>query len=372
MRRRLWPYLLLTLVAIAMIAGGVWWFTGEGGGPPPLDTGTFAADDTSDVLESTLIVPTLDTPTEPGKNVVWCSSFVLAWKQLEKKVSKGPVQLQSSPAAAERLNADQSAESDLPPGSVFADAGYAEDGIAERIRKGMAERFPGRPVPEFNLPAGTAAAFAHLEVSSRFKYPYFDSERSQSFTASDGSPHKVRAFGIRDEEAFREGDVPNLRSQVAVLYRRGEPDRPSRLVEFALDLNGTSWRDQIIVALVERKQTLAEQVADLNAKVAAHKHAGEHEKHFASNDTVLVPNIGFRVIHHFRELEVDTIKTAFQMTQFRLNRSGADLTSQAGLLLKPTPMHYHCNRPFLVVLKRRDRERPYFVAWIDNAELLEK
>jgi hypothetical protein len=372
MRRRLWSYLLLTLVVVGAVAGGVWWFAGEVSGPPPLDTGTFAVDGNSDALKSTLIVPTLDTPTEPGNNVVWCSSFVLAWKQLEKKVTNGPVTLAGNPPAGQRLNVDPSDESDLPPGSVFADGGRAEDGIRERIRTGMAERFPGRPVPAFDVPAGGAVAFAHLEVSSRFKYPYFDYEEPQEFTASDGSTAKVKAFGIRDNEAFMRGDVPKLRDQVAVLYRQGEPGRPWQLVSFALDLNGTSSRDQIIVARVDRMPTLAEQLADLNGKIAAHKRAEEHEKRVMDNDTVLVPNIGFRVTHRFREVEVDPVTAAFQVVQFRLNRSGADLKSEAGIVIKPTPLHYHFDRPFLVVMKRRDRERPYFVAWIDNAELLEK
>lgn len=366
--RRLLLYLLLVLLGVGAIAGVVWW-RNQPPGPPPLDTGSFAFDGASDQLKSTVIVPTLDTPTEPGKNVVWCSSFTLAWKQLQKNVTHGPVNLAGNPPAADRLNADPSSEDDLPPGAVFADAGRAEDGIRERIRAGMAERFPGRPVPDFDVPGGGAMAFSHLEVSSKFDLPYFEYDDPQTFAASDGSSHTVKAFGIRNEEAFRGGDVPSLRSQVAVLYRpRGE----IRATEFALDLNANDGRDQIIVAVVERKPTLSEQLADLNAKVAAHKTVEEYWRRFGPNDTVLVPNIGFRINHRFREVEVDPITAAFQMTQFRLNRSGADLKSEAGILVKPIPMHYHCDRPFLVVMKRRDRDRPYFIAWIDNAELLEK
>jgi hypothetical protein len=371
MSRRKWGLVAGTLLAVGVVVGLVWWVNKKPA-PPPLDTGPFAFDGPSEQLKSTVIVPTLDTPTEPGKNIVWCASFALAWKQAEKKIAIGPVQLPGAQSVADRLNADQSAEDDLPPGSVFADAGFLEDGILERIRTGMAERFPKRPLPEFAVPAGGAVAFAHLEVSSKFEYPYFEYEKSQSFYSSDKSTHKVRAFGIRGEEAFKQGDVPKLRKQVAVLYRQGEPDRPWDAVAYALDLNITDKRDQIIVALVERKATLAEQLADLNEKMAAHKRAEEHEKHIHTNDTVLVPNVGFRVTHRFRELEVDPIKEAFQMTQFRLNRSGADLKSEAGILIKPEPMDYSFDRPFLVVMKRRDRDRPYFVAWIDNAELLEK
>lgn len=365
MPRRLTTYVLLTLLAIGAIAGFVWLRNG-GGGPPPLDTGAFVVDGTSDQLKSTVIVPTLDTPTEPGKNVVWCSSFPLAWKKLEQNVTRGPVRLDGAQAFADRLHADPSVESDLPPGSLFADAGLVKDGIVERIRDGMAERFPDRPVPTFNVPANGAVAFAHLEVSSKFEHPYFGYDGSQPFTSSDSSTQQVRAFGIRSKDDYA---YYQLRSQAGVLFRPRGEIVPA---EFVLDLNANDGRDQIIVALVERKPTLAEQLVDLNAKIAAHKNVDEYWRRFGPNDTLLVPNIGFRIEHHFRELEVNPITTAFQMTQFLLNRSGADLASETKVRVSPISTHYHFDRPFLVVMKRRDRERPYFVAWIDNAELLEK
>ena len=365
MPRRLTTYLLLTLLAIGAIAGFVWLRNGEGG-PPPLDTGAFVVDGTSDQLKSTVIVPTLDTPTELGKNVVWCSSFPLAWKKLEQNVTRGPVQLPGAQVFAERLHADPSAESDLPPNAVYANAGWGEDGIADRVRADMAVRFPQRKVPEFIVPPGGALAYCYLEVAAKFPYPYFEYDEPQAFTHADGSTSKVRAFGIRSNEAFA---YNQLRGQVNVLYLQVS-DRGQLGREFALDVNATS-RDQVILAVTDRKPTLAEQWADLSAKMAAHKAGGGHAG-VMSNDTLLVPNIGFRVEHRFRELEVGPVAQASQMIQFRLNRSGADLASESAIHLKPTPMHYHFDRPFLVVMKRRDRERPYFVAWIDNAELLEK
>ncbi|MCU0705080.1 MAG: hypothetical protein MUF18_13990 [Fimbriiglobus sp.] len=365
MPRRLTTYVLLTLLAIGAIAGFVWLRNGEGD-PPPLDTEPFVFDGTSDQLNSTVIVPTFDTPTNPGKNVVWCSSFPLAWKKLEQNVTRGTVRLDGAQAFADRLHTDPSAESDLPPNAVYVNAGFNEDGIADRIRTDMAVRFPQRKVPAFNLPPGGALAYCYFEVSTRFPYPYFEYDEPQAFTHADGSISKVRAFGIRSKEAFA---YNQLRGQVNVLYLQ-VTDRGQLGREFAVDINATS-RDQVILAVTDRKPTLAEQWADLSAKIAAQKAGGGHTG-VMPNDTLLVPNIGFRVEHRFRELEVGPVAQASQMIQFRLNRNGADLASESAVHLKPTPMHYHCDRPFQVVMKRRDRERPYFLAWIDNAELLEK
>lgn len=34
--------------------------------------------------------------------------------------------------------------------------------------------------------------------------------------------------------------------------------------------------------------------------------------------------------------------------------------------------HYVCDRPFLIVVKKRGAKQPFFVMWVDNAELLSK
>jgi len=44
-------------------------------------------------LERTIIVPTLDSPAEKGKNVIWCGSFQMAWDQMVKDVIGEPIQL---------------------------------------------------------------------------------------------------------------------------------------------------------------------------------------------------------------------------------------------------------------------------------------
>jgi len=34
------------------------------------------------------------------------------------------------------------------------------------------------------------------------------------------------------------------------------------------------------------------------------------------------------------------------------------------------PKHFYFGRPFFLYLKKRDAQHPFFVMWVDNAELL--
>ena len=61
-----------------------------------------------------------------------------------------------------------------------------------------------------------------------------------------------------------------------------------------------------------------------------------------------------------------------QMIRFRLDRSGAELASEVQVICRPMATYFVCDRPFLIVVKKRGSKHPFFVMWVDNAELLSK
>ncbi len=100
----------------------------------------------------------------------------------------------------------------------------------------------------------------------------------------------------------------------------------------------------------------------------------------SARDVLLIPDIVWRITHRFTEIEGrkftntglkgQKINLAWQDIQFRLTRTGAELRSDAGISMLSLPAYYLFNRPFLIFMKKRDAQTPYFVMWIDNAELL--
>ncbi len=58
------------------------------------------------------------------------------------------------------------------------------------------------------------------------------------------------------------------------------------------------------------------------------------------------------------------------MIDFRLDRCGAILKSHAINEVRCIAPRFVVNRPFLLYMKRRDADQPFFVMWVDNAELL--
>lgn len=377
--RRRWRWYVLGAAVVALAVGG-WALTlkrsafDPSSHPPP-----FTVEGSSEQLQDTVFVPTLDAPIPEGKSAVWCASFQFAWNRLRDDVARGPVQLTNAQSVADRLNAAAQVEGDLNPDAVFAAAGLTKDGIVDRVRTGVAKKFPDVPGPDLSTTPAGAVAYAYLAASAKFDIPFFDNDSPLPFTDAAGRVSPITAFGIRDKDAYA---YHRLREQVEVLYRERARTGGGADGEFVLDPCKTSQPYQVVVARVGRKATLADTLADVEAKAAGKTDA--YYRRVGPNDTLLVPNLAWRITHRFKELEGPDkrflnaglqeyhLDAAEQTIQFRLDRSGAELAAEAKVYVKPVPSDFHVNRPFLVYMKKRGGVRPFFVAWVGTAELLEK
>jgi len=341
---------------------------------------TFTGD--SDRLERTVVVATLDCPCPGGKNVIWCSSFQLAWNEIRDNVIAAPLEVLGAEDLAARLNRAESSRADLEPRSVYAAAGCLKDGIVETIERDMAARFPSRSLPDFGQTVSdpnAIVAYSYLTANVPFTHPFRQVDEGFTFIDSQGTETTVSGFGLWEAYLSR---YERICDQVEILYVGWEdPNRPyGRIEEYALDLCRHSQPYQVVVAMVEPKGTLAETYEHIQRGTEQFKEQRDysHARWFQGGDTLRVPDMFWRTDHRFTEL-VDTmvanvrwpIVEAMQTIEFRLDRSGAMLESEAFLAIeKAEPREFRFHRPFLIYMKKRDADRPFFVMWVDNAELL--
>lgn len=336
-------------------------------------------------LPGTAIVPTLDTPLAESGNAVWCATFQVAWNRARSDVVGGPLRISNAQVVATRLNNSPVTETALPSGSYFAAAGRVEDGIVETIHRKMAQRFPSVEVSDFDDAVGFVT-YAYLDTQATFTTPFADTEQPIQFSDAAGVAHSVSGFGLR------EGSDWNLRAeqavQVKVLFSQDEDPTDdesgeSHLAAFALDLTADQAEQQVIVAVLPRAEHLRAALDDLARRIEEFT-PDEYSERLQDFDTLAIPNVAFHVNHEFAELQgVDKIienpgefqglyvSKAWQSIRFRLDKSGATVVSESQTGLSAIPREFVVDRPFLIVMKRRSADEPYFVAWIDNAELLE-
>ncbi|MDX9972632.1 MAG: hypothetical protein RBU21_06575 [FCB group bacterium] len=354
--------------------------TARGTGAPDLAK-TF--DGSSRDLKSTAVVPTLDTGVQEGQNAVWCASFLAAWKSLDREIAHGEILLDGSPQTAAALNAADDPAPNIPEGALYVASGWNDKGVIEKICRELKTGFPEKSPPAFpGIAPDSFLAYSYLEANVPFGLPYFQSRKPLEFTDTKGRKSQVSSFGIRPEDEYA---YYQLRSQARVLFRKGSSFGSG--FEFAVDLCANSSPSQIVVARINPEMSLAkaleriERGADELDKVRE-KDPGsaEYYEEIGPNDVLLVPDLCYQISHRFAELEGrrflnasltdQRIDVAQQDILFRLDRSGAELKSESKIEYLPIPTYFVLDRPFLIYMKKRGAAKPYFVMWIDNAELL--
>jgi len=343
-------------------------------------------------LRQTAVVATLDCPLPEHKNVIWCSTFQMAWDKFKEDIIGEPIHVIGAEAMANRLNQAQFPIGAIEEKSYYVAAGFVDNGIIERIQNEMPRRFPSEPVPVFDgryktLPE-VAVAFAYLNVDVGFAYPYYTRQGAFSFEDSNGTRTGVTAFSAQNQIEI--GDYQKVRDQVEVLFY-DEGDTPAQ-AEFAVDLCKHTKPYQVVLARMPRSNTLGEAARIVQEKAAEFKTDPDYEtlRKLRTIDTLIVPDVLFKLTHHFDELlgkflgnakwQRHFFFEAVQKIDFTLSRTGVILKSEARLGSasgrpgsRNTPRHLHFDRPFLIYVKMRDAGAPpFFVMWVDNAELMKR
>ncbi|WP_417351285.1 hypothetical protein [Flavobacterium alkalisoli] len=113
---------------------------------------------------------------------------------------------------------------------------------------------------------------------------------------------------------------------------------------------------------------------------------------FTEEDQLVIPKIYFNLKSNYPDItnnkftltgqtELYNVEEVYQRISFQLDENGAIVESEAEIVAtteemepgeKIVPKKMLINKPFLLLLKRRDSKNPYLAVWIENTELLVK
>jgi hypothetical protein len=343
-------------------------------------------------LRSTLVTPALDEPLAAGKNVLYCSTLTLAWKELiahlggaghrpglrsdEPSSAPGPVKLTEPCPTADRLDraAQAAAPGDLDEASYVARAGVGPR-VIDAVRADLARKFGGAASPSM-VPTGVSpdeiVVYAYLFKNLAFADPFL---REDTWGLAFAGKHQVRHFGLWGEvEADR---WEKMARQIVVRDHRSDED-------FVVELTTRSTGDRLVVARVPPQATLGATVDHALERAEPSLFRRLAGGRFRKQDELRVPVIDFDVLRRYVELcgkrlaaRGNVIAEAAQSIRFRLDDKGALLKSEAfvgapkgGLRPQFPPRRFVCDGPFLVMMARAGSRAPYFALWIDDTELL--
>ena len=155
--------------------------------------------------------------------------------------------------------------------------------------------------------------------------------------------------------------------------------------DFVIELKTKSPGDRLVLAKVEPKEQLDKTISMVQERLAAAR-----PEPALTNDILIIPRLNFDITRQYSEIEglrlvptnpklrVDLIlRSAVQNTKFEMNEKGVELRSENhmafGCARAGPPVTRHImifDKPFLILMQRKEAKVPYFALWVENPEIL--
>lgn len=305
----------------------------------------------------TTMVATLDHPIDPHQNVMWCATFLVACDELRDAQSEIPGLTPDS--VLEILERAGDGRAVLPEGDYLAFGGRNDPELLAEEARRLEERFPDHVMPSF-APDIQWIGYCFLHTRAKFSTRFREDPKKLIFTDSKGTPTPVRSFGYEPQD-FRK----NYRStQVAFLFH--DPENSLRNI-VTLDRSA----DLEVVAIGSPQgSTLAEAWMEAKSRMASADYS-------YGTGVLAVPEIGFSLRHEFPEIfDQDPDAEGCQDIWFALDETGAEVRSRTSIKdakggpPRPDKNETLFDRPFLLVMRVRGQEDPFFALWVRNADIL--
>ncbi len=328
----------------------------------------------ADELDTTVVSPHLEIPMNTDKNIVWCSTFQLAWNKACELIGEN-IHFYQDPPMVEILNKRTVNESNIDEMSYVALAGHIRDDILDKIRKELNIKFKGTDSPQL-IPSGKGMRPQDIVTYSYlFKNLEFPQKFEQLNKPINFEQTKVSGFGVG--EKAKRGHI-QMFSQVSILDYK-DPD------DFIIELKTNSPIDQVILAKVVPADSFNECIENVLKRMS-----NGTSVNMQYGDVLKIPKNNFDILRKYSELSYKKLRvknpkiakdlfvlSAEQSIRFQLDEEGVKLKSESQVsfgcskTMEPIPQHIMIfDKPYLVLLKNRDSDVPYFAMWIDNPELL--
>ena len=321
---------------------------------------------------TTIIAPTLDTKIEKGKNIVYCSTFQMAWNQLYRDVIKDTIEINDAPDYVSKLNLLINSPAGVSEDAYIAVAGIVKDNVIDKTHKLLKEKFAVNLfdlIGHLNFSSNDIFAFSYLYKNLPFE-EVFEKINGHSFEFG-GRKSIVKAFGINE-------DNERLREMVRVLYVDYKNHD-----QFVISLKTKSSTDEVVISTLPPEETLGKTYLKIR-KYFEKNYTDDFTSRVLGRKLILViPKVDFNVKYYYNKLENKSIlnknfkeyfiNMAIQSVRFKMNEKGVVLTSYSFIMAaKGESFPLIVNGPFFIYLRDKNSDFPYFMAYIANDELLLK
>ena len=323
------------------------------------------------------------TPTFTGKlgdtntNNIWVGTFQLAWNEfLDTRLNGKDLKFEHYESSlANELNKRSFTKDMLSDDCYYIKVSETRPELKTEIEQDLRNKFNFEStilndldftkVDNFSKPY---TLYSMLFKNFEFEKP-FDKLSGIRFKDSDTW---YKSFGIENSSS------EDLNSNVEVLYYNRISDSTLMSDDFAVKLK-TTGNDEVILCRTDSDDSFDKIFEEIGSK--SEVYTGKRE--FQEDDELKIPYINVDTVINYDELCGKFIEgtnglylmNAMQNVKFSLNEKGGNLTSEAGiqdmyLSASMDSRFFYLNDNFILFLKEKDADKPYFALRITNTDLL--
>jgi hypothetical protein len=326
--------------------------------PKPSNPPTHPVFDAADSVENQDRIP-----VDFGGNYVWSAAMNLAWREMKEKILHGPakldVQSELGRQMVRKLNFSKFSGKDLDSKSYYVKSGYGQQTV-EAINQDISAKFPKAKIAPLQVKLEKTHFINYAVYRKEMKYVKVFYSMNVKFKGK-----KVKGFG-GDQEAIAETiRILSYESDDKFLIQLNVVDPDDRLY-LAKGYAMQSPKD--VLAAIPRKDPADMERTVYGDRFEAPMLKFKFDRNFEALEHVFFKNPGF---------EQHEIVAMQEAIDFQMDRFGARVTSVAmeigadsAGMAPPVPKNLLLNKPYWVIMKRKDSPRPYFILGVRNTAMM--
>lgn len=299
------------------------------------------------------------------KNSVWCGAFNIIWNDLKNELVKKDIVFEPQFSEVENLNKGTFNTKYLNNNSYYKKIGIVKPELKIEIENAIKDKFneTSSILDNFDFTyTNDKNYFLYAMLKKEFNFLY-------AFTQLDNGNFKdvenVKYFGIDEITSS------SVYDQVEILYYDSKNS-------FAVKLK-TKENEEVILVRGFTKTSFKDIYEEINNKKANYTGI----KILESGDVLKVPEIKLNIKKEFENLENKEfsfangekyiIEKAMQTIEFELDKKGGKIKSEAGMQMNTSAKvsdrmkrEFLFDDDFVIMLKEKDKELPYFAAYISD------
>ena len=279
-------------------------------------------------------------------NNLWVGTLDLAWKDLKEKTGLNKIDVNSQ--IANDLNESTFTKEMLDPNDYKIN-------VERTVTDG------------YKIDATLNKELNFLEVFDNFSNDY------TQWTFGDSKEY-IKYFGINN------ASLEKMDKNVEILFYNKISSENLYSNDMAIKLK-TKEGDEIILYRTDDKKSFDEYYNDIQTKT--NSYTGTRE--FSEDDELRIPYIRVNGLISYNDLYGKEIKNSnglyiydvIQNVNFSLNEKGCNLSSKASMITEyigigEETKYCYFNDTFILFMKEKDCDRPYFALKVDDSDILEK